>query len=1148
MPTIDQSWAAIDAEITRLQAEGLTGQELDELLDDVRAYDTQVRQEFDSLSWPDQIALLNRNAARLFKIHNLVRLRLGAVDGDVAAFVDAVEADISSLFDTFLSAGGSNTYYYVDHASMQADIGNRANGNIGIVLADETKGGTLSYYSVSAGAWVYSSQTPIPSDFSGLTESTAPPNSSLIIVREGGVTKFSTVSNLIASALGGGSKLAVLDENEEITGTWNFATLPTFGGISLDEHIDDHIANDLFSAGANIALTYDDVLNSYTIGVTGLLSADIGDFTEAVQDAVGASATAGPGITVAYDDPAGTNTISHAETSSVADLASSLNLVDGLTFDTFGHVTGYTTRALAKSDIGLGSVENTALSTWTGSANIAVVGTISSGTWQGAAIANDYIAGIDQDLLTTSNVTHASVTATSRVRFSDLGSGFIDFEAATDSIGVKRTSGSSVMSISTTTSDVAFFGGINVSGAAAFSSSVQAGSLTLTTDLAVTHGGTGASTASGARSNLGVAIGSDVQAWDADLDALAADPLTATTAASTYQPLDAGLTSISGLATAADRMIYTTASDTYAVATLTSFARTILDDADATTVRATIGVDAAGTDNSTDVTIAAGLDYISIAGQELTLGQIDLATDVTGVLPIANGGTGASTAAGARTALNVDVAGTDNSTDVTLSGAYDYLTIAGQVITLNQVDLATDVSGALPFANAAFADQDLLTTSNVTFANGSFTGTLGVTGAATFSSTVTQTNPTVNNYYANFYTANGTGGIRFYDENNAGSIYGLNSAGTARFVLNANGVSYFTGGNVIVGGSSDSGETLQVDGILGVTGAATFTSTISAATGSTVGTLTLADGSITDSGGAISFGDENLTTTGTLASGNATVTGNLKLAGTGSGSGSDGSLYLSSTNGMVVYIGGTAGGSSNDWLLYNSSTSNVLANPTGTQDLVAYGDVTLSAGTLDVSGNVYAKSSTVSTSWVFDGSTDGGIAVGSGYQDGRLYAEGSQSASVILHDSGAPSNQRAIGFQINGSAGKIYGFNDSGTLRHAFMDFDMVTGAVEIASGDLTLSAGDLEVTTGLGRFGGSTDPASMTTGIILYNGTAPSAGAANAIALYSKDLTAGNTMMGIYGEGTMLQAGTPAAANGSIPLEINGTTVYVPYSTTAPS
>ena len=46
-----------------------------------------------------------------------------------------------------------------------------------------------------------------------------------------------------------------------------------------------------------------------------------------------------------------------------------------------------------------------------------------------------------------------------------------------------------------------------------------------------------------------------------------------------------------------------------------------------------------------------------------------------------------------------------------------------------------------------------------------------------------------------------------------------------------------------------------------VTGTLTATSTGSFATGTTVGNLTLANGSITDSSGAISFGDENLTTT-----------------------------------------------------------------------------------------------------------------------------------------------------------------------------------------------------------------------------------------------------------------------------------------------
>src|SRR4051812_37085950 len=47
------------------------------------------------------------------------------------------------------------------------------------------------------------------------------------------------------------------------------------------------------------------------------------------------------------------------------------------------------------------------------------------------------------------------------------------------------------------------------------------------TDVAVSDGGTGASTASAARTNLGLAIGTNVQAWDADLDAIAA--LTTTT-------------------------------------------------------------------------------------------------------------------------------------------------------------------------------------------------------------------------------------------------------------------------------------------------------------------------------------------------------------------------------------------------------------------------------------------------------------------------------------------------------------------------------------------------------------------------------------------------------------------------------------------
>ena len=79
-------------------------------------------------------------------------------------------------------------------------------------------------------------------------------------------------------------------------------------------------------------------------------------------------------------------------------------------------------------------------------------------------------------------------------------------------------------------------------------------------------------------------------------------------ATSGVQAWDAGLDSISGLTTAADQMIYTTASDAYATTTLTAFARNLLDDPDAATARTTLGLVSGG----------AGDIWVKKAGDTMT--------------------------------------------------------------------------------------------------------------------------------------------------------------------------------------------------------------------------------------------------------------------------------------------------------------------------------------------------------------------------------------------------------------------------------------------------------------------------------------------------------------------------------------------------
>ena len=174
----------------------------------------------------------------------------------------------------------------------------------------------------------------------------------------------------------------------------------------------------------------------------------------------------------------------------------------------------------------------------------------------------------------------------------------------------KQVTANGLMGPHTSATGTAVHGLGTMSTQSANAVAITGGTITGITDLAIADGGTGASTAAGARTALGSTATGDALFTAATATAargtlgstvvgdavfIAANVAAAQTALSlvpgtNVQAYDATLTSIASKGTAADKTLYTTGVDTWAETPLTAAGRALIDDADAAAQRTTLGL------------------------------------------------------------------------------------------------------------------------------------------------------------------------------------------------------------------------------------------------------------------------------------------------------------------------------------------------------------------------------------------------------------------------------------------------------------------------------------------------------------------------------------------------------------------------------
>lgn len=168
--------------------------------------------------------------------------------------------------------------------------------------------------------------------------------------------------------------------------------------------------------------------------------------------------------------------------------------------------------------------------------------------------------------------------------------------------------------------------------------------------------------------------------------------------------------------------------------TISTFGASLVDDASASAARTTLGVDAAGTDNSTDVTIAAGKDYVTISGQILTLGTIDISDDTN--LTASSG----ITLTGDALSFNGSQVSVTALNDVTSAGSGIIITSAERT-KLNGIATGADAYGSFNVSDGT-QSADVTSGEKVVFAGSGATSVTFEQDTQTFTISSTDNNTT----------------------------------------------------------------------------------------------------------------------------------------------------------------------------------------------------------------------------------------------------------------------------------------------------------------------------------------------------------------------------------------------------------------------